>query len=327
MKVLVTGAPGWLGTRLIEMLRENNRQIRCLTYPGADDNYLKTLEVEVFKGDLSIPETLRGSCEGISTVFHCAGIIHPERIKDLYKINVDGTKNILEESIENGVERFIYVSSNSVGGISVSEDRLMEESDAPRPYKHYGISKYMAEQLVNRAFENGKIKTTIIRPCWFYGIRQPPRQTTFFKMIKKGNPIIFGNGNNLRSMSYIDNVVDALLLVEKKDVSTGKTYWIADKEPYPTIEIYETIAKLLEVKEFHPRFVPKAISTICELADTFIQGMGYYVKEVHVAGEMDKNIACSIKKAREELGYEPRIGLEEGMRRSIRWCLDNGIVI
>jgi len=327
MKVLVTGAPGWLGTRLVEMLREHGREVRCLVLPTMDDSLLIRLGAEIFNGDLSQPETLNGLCEKITTVFHCAGIIHPNRVKEFYGLNLKGTENVLEEAIKSCVKRFIYVSSNSVGGVNISRDILMQESDSPRPYKHYGLSKYKAEELVNRAFKKGKINTTIIRPCWFYGVRQPERQTTFFKMIKKGNPIIFGDGNNLRSMSYIDNIIEALLLIEEKDVSIGKTYWIADKRPYSTMEIYQTIAKLLGVENFKPLYVPKQVSTLCEFMDTVIQGLGLYIKEIHVAGEMDKDIACSIKKAQEELGYEPKIDLEEGMRRSIEWCRVNNIDI
>lgn len=327
MDVLITGAPGWLGTRLVEILREKKREIRCLVLPESDAAHLEEVGAKIWKGDLANPETLKGSCGGVKTVFHCAGIIHPNRVRELYEVNAAGTKNILEEAIRSGVERFIYVSSNSVGGVNSSRDKLMQESDAPRPYKHYGMSKYKAEEIVNDAFKAGKIKTTIIRPCWFYGIRQPARQTRFFKMIKKGNPIVFGDGRNLRSMSYIDNIIDALLLIEQKDISIGKTYWIADKRPYPTTEIYQTVAKLLNVKNFKPTFVPKFISTMCEIADTLFQKMGAYVKEFHVAGEMDKDIACSIKKAREELGYDPKIDLEEGMKRSIAWCRANGIDI
>lgn len=327
MKVLVTGAPGWLGTRLVEMLREREKEVKCLVLLEANDTYLKELGTQIFKGDLTNPETLKGLCDGIKTVFHCAGIIHPNRVRELYEINASGTKNILEEAVKSGVERFIHVSSNSVGGVNLSRDKLMTESDSPRPYKHYGLSKYKAEEFVNQAFKEGKIKSTIVRPCWFYGIRQPERQTRFFKMIKKGNPLVFGDGKNLRSMSYIDNIIDALLLIEQKDISIGKTYWIADERPYSTIEIYQTIANLLDVKDFKPKFVPAFVSTMCEVADTLIQGMGLYIKEIHVAGEMDKDIACSIKKAQEELGYEPKVDLEEGMRRSIEWCRANGIEI
>ena len=126
-------------------------------------------------------------------------------------------------------------------------------------------------------------------------------------MIKKGDPIIFGDGNNLRSMSFIDNVVQALLLVKKCSISIGKTYWIADEKPYSTIEIYRTIAELLNVKDFCPRFIPDFISAVCEKADTIIQSVGLYIKEIHVAGEMNKNIACSIKLAQRELGYSPKM--------------------
>jgi len=325
MKVLVTGATGWLGMRLVELLREKKKEVRCLVLPAIDSTYLKTLGTEIFIGNLLNSESLKGLCDGIDTVFHCAGVVHPNRVKEFYEVNVEGTKNILEKAVKLGVGRFIYVSSNSVGGVNISRTKLMEEFDPPHPYKHYGLSKYKAEELVNRAFREGKIKTTILRPCWFYGIRQPERQTRFFKMIKKGNPIIFGDGKNLRSMSYIDNVVDALLLVEQKDISIGNTYWIADKRPYSTIEIYQIIARLLKVKDFRPRFVPTFVSTMCEIADTLIQSIGFYIKELHVAGELAKNIACSIKKAQEELGYEPKIDLEEGMRRSIEWCRTNGM--
>jgi len=327
MKALVTGAPGWLGTRLVEILRKQNREVICLVLPDVDTFYLNKIGAAMFKGDLTNAKSLKGLCEGVDIVFHCAGVIHPRRVQEFYDVNVNGTKNILEEATNSGVERFIYISSNSVAGINLSRDKPMQEFDTPHPYKHYGLSKYKAENLVNQFFKEGKIKSTIIRPCWFYGIRQPERQTRFFKMVKKGKPIIFGNGENFRSMSYIDNVIDALLLIEKKDVSIGQIYWIADKRPYPTIEIYRTIAKLLEVKNFQPRFIPAYVSNICEVIDALLQSAGLYQKEIHVAGEMNKNITCSIEKAEKDLGYEPIIDLEEGIKRSIEWCKVNGVKI
>jgi nucleoside-diphosphate-sugar epimerase len=326
MSVLVTGTPGWLGTRLVEILREKKRRVRCLVLPHIDDTYLRQLGAEIWRGNLTQPETLKGICEGVKTVFHCAGIIHPKRIKEFYELNVNGTKNILEESIGSKVERFIYVSSNSAQGINFSRDKLMTEDDPPRPYMHYGRSKLKAEELVNSAFKKGKIKTTIIRPCWFYGPGQPERQTRFFKMIKLGRPILFGDGENLRSMSYIDNVIQGLLLAEEKEKAIGETYWIADERPYRTIEIYETIAKILGVK-IKPKKLPAFSSKLAEFIDWFLQNLGIYCSEIHVAGEMTKNIACSIEKAKRELGYHPEIALEEGMRRSIEWCRQKGIEI
>ena len=327
MSILVTGVPGWLGTRLVEIFRERGREVSCLTLPGLGNSYLRKIGARVVEGDLLDSKSLRASCHNIKTVFHCAGLIHPQKVKELYELNVKGTNNILEEAIKSGAERFIYISSNSAAGINTSRSILMRESDPERPYMNYGLSKHKAEELVNRAFREKRIKTTILRPCWFYGIRQPERQTRFFRMIKNGNPIIFGDGNNLRSLSYIDNIVEALLLAEQKSVSIGETYWVADRKAYPVIEIYRTIARLLGVKDFRPRFVPAFVSGACEFTDKLLQGAGCYVKEIHVAAEMTKDIACSIKKAQDELGYDPKIELEEGMERSIKWCKDNGVRI
>jgi nucleoside-diphosphate-sugar epimerase len=234
---------------------------------------------------------------------------------------------MLRASVEAGVKRFIYVSSNSVAGTTGYVTKLMTEEDPPNPYLNYGISKLRAEYLVNEFWQDRKIDTVILRPCWFYGPHQPWRQTFFFKMIKKGNPLLIGRGQNLRSMSYTDNVVQALLLAAENPAAKGETYWIADETPYKTIDIYKTIAELLMVKEFKPRFLPDCISGLSELTDRFLQNMGFYIKEIHVAGEMNKNIACSIEKAKRQLGYSPGIGLREGVYRSIQWCHKNGIDI
>ena len=174
-------------------------------------------------------------------MFHCAGLIHPKRIKELYQVNYLGTKNLVDASIKAGVKKFIYVSSNSPAGCNKRRNIPLKETGSYNPYGNYGKSKMLAEKYVKKMQREGKIDTVIIRPCWFYGPNQPLRQTTFFSMIKKGNPFIFGNGKNLRSMTYIGNLVEALLLAAEKKQASGQTYWIADEKPYTTIEIYKTI--------------------------------------------------------------------------------------
>ncbi len=202
----------------------------------------------------------------------------------------------------------------------------MKETDEPRPYLNYGKSKYYAECIVKSFQETGKMETVILRPCWFYGPNQPKRQTKFFQMILKGNPLVFGDGMNLRSMSYVDNTSAAMILAAERKEAVGATYWIADARPYSTLEIYQTVAELLEVKDFRPRFLPGFSSEIFTLADKTFQALGMYQTEAHVAGEMNKDIACSIAKARLELGYQPKIELKEGMRRSIEWCRMKGLI-
>jgi len=237
-----------------------------------------------------------------------------------------GTRALLDAAIAAKVRRFVFVSSNSPAGLNTSPTQLMLEGDPPRPYLSYGLSKLQSEWLVNDAHRAGLIEGVILRPCWFYGPNQPLRQTTFFKMIKKGHPPVVGKGENLRSMSYVDNTVQGLLLARRVQKAAGETYWITDARPYSFIEILETVGKLLSVS-IRPRYVPKVTGDVARIADSLLQMAGVYDQEIHVLGELGESIAVSIDKARRELGYAPEIELEEGMRRSIAWCRSVGVDI
>ncbi len=335
-RVLVTGAPGWLGSSLVEALVKGFRSgpvdqkpesVRIVSLPGSDARSLTdTGKVEVVSADLRDSRLPDGVFDGIDTVFHCAGIIHAQRIKDLYSVNVDATRNLLQGAIAAKVRRFVFVSSNSPAGLNISATQLMKEDDPPRPYLNYGLSKLQSEWLINDAHRAGRIEGVILRPCWFYGPIQPLRQTTFFKMIQKGHPPVGGRGDNLRSMSYVDNTVQGLILARDVQRAAGQTYWITDRRPYSFIEILETVGKLLGVS-IRPRYLPRFTGDVARLADSLLQMTGLYNQEMHVLGELGESIAVTIEKARAELGYEPEIELEEGMRRSIEWCRSMGVQI
>jgi len=345
---LVTGAPGWLGSRLVRVLAHGlpdvpalaepdpERRIRCLVMPGAPVDALTRIapDLELVLGDIRDPAALRELCRGAegATVFHLCGIIHPRRVRDLYAINVDGTRNVLAAAMGAGVRRIVAVSSNSPAGVNPHPDHRFDEASPYRPYRHYGESKRRMEALVAEAEATGKVETVALRPCWFYGPEQPPRQTRFFTMIREGKAPLVGGGTARRSMSYIDNTCQALLLAERSAAARGRLYWVADRRPYTMNEIVDTVERLLE-HEFgmtvaHRRLrLPALASQVAGVADALLQAMGRYQQEVHVLSEMSQTIACSIARAEHELGYDPRIELEEGMRRSIRWCLEQGQTI
>lgn len=201
----------------------------------------------------------------------------------------------------------------------------MKEDQPERPEKNYGKSKWRAEQAVKECQQKGMLQTIILRPCWFYGPGQPERMTKLMRMIRSGRPLIFGDGKNLRSMTYIDNLVQAAILAESKKEANGKVYWIADERPYQTIEIYQEIARQLGV-ELKPRYVPKFVSWCFEIADNIFQSVGLYNINFHVAGEMVKDIACDSSKAEQELGYKPKVSLAEGMKNAIAWAKKQGLL-
>lgn len=318
---LLTGVPGWLGSQLYEVLTvQQNRRVRLLVHPAFRAGVPVSASMVVAD---AARDNLSEAVAGVDTVFHLAGVIHPRSVRGFYEVNSAGTRRLAEAAANAGVRRFILISSNAVAGFNTDAMHLFTEETPPHPYRHYGRSKLLAEKAVQCACERSAMRYTIIRPCWFYGPHQPARQTRFFKMIQSGRPIVFGTGDNLRSMSYIDNTIQALLLAETRKEAENEVFWIADERPYRTLEIYEMVAQILGVT-LRPRFLPSVIPFGCRVADVALQSLGLYQQEIHVAGEMDQHIACSIEKAKRLLGYAPAISLREGMERSIAWCKSKG---
>ncbi|MBM4344513.1 MAG: NAD-dependent epimerase/dehydratase family protein [Deltaproteobacteria bacterium] len=339
---LVTGAPGWLGSRLVEALlgRVDDAAVgdrwdlvRALVLPGQDPGRLAGLDprLELVQGDLRRPDSLRPFVDGVegAVVFHCAGLIHPKRIQELYELNHLGTEHLLAAAASARVQRLVYVSSNSVAGMNPHRDHRFDEATVDRPYMHYGRSKLLAEAAVRAAAFAGSLETVVVRPPWYYGPFQPARQTTFFTMIRTGKAPIIGGGHNLRSMAYVDNLCQGLLLCADHPAARNRTYWIADRRPYPMHEIVDTVERLMR-DEFGIRCsggrlrLPAIATEVAYWADRGLQTAGLYHQKVHVLSEMDKDIACSIARAEAELGYAPAVELQEGMRRSLRWLRDSG---
>ena len=345
--VVMTGAPGWLGTRLVEALLQGlpglpalsaadpYHRVRCLVHPAVDPAPLAELspDLQVVPGDVTDPAAAAALCAGAAgaVLFHIAGVIHPaRRSAEFEQVNVEGTRHLLRAAAEAGVRRVVAVSSNSPFGFNPSSDHVFDEQAPYHPYMGYGRSKREMELLVRQAQASGRLETVIIRPPWFYGPHQPPRQTLFFTMIKEGRFPILGDGTQKRSMAYVDNLCQGLLLAATVERANGETYWIADQQPYTINEIVETVRRVLEDElgiACAPRQLrlPALVGDAARMADAALQAVGLYSQKLHVLSEMGHTIACSIEKAHRELGYRPTVTLRDGMRESLRWCLANGL--
>jgi len=342
-RVLVTGATGWLGASLVNALihglpdcdglaRPANRlQVRCLVMPGEDRTSLAAHadRIEIVEGDLRSPDDCASLCKGAqgAILFHTAGLIHPHKVSDFYDVNLRGTTNVVDAAIAAGVRRAVVVSSNSPCGCNPRPEHRFDETSPYAPYMNYGRSKMLMELAVLKRTRQSGLEPVILRPPWFYGPHQPQRQTLFFRMIADGKMPVVGGGGNLRSMAYTDNIAQAMLLAATRPGAAGEIFWIADERPYAMNEIIDTVERLLET-EFnrtcaHRRVrLPGVVSDLAFLTDNALQRLGLYHQKIHVLSEMNKTIACSIDKARRILGYDPKVSLEEGMRRSLRWAID-----
>lgn len=342
--ILLTGAAGWLGTGLVRGLLEGlhdveilkdvpaDRRLRILVRPEEDSQAIQEFgsRIDRVEGDIRDPEACRRFVDAQrgAVLIHVAGVIHPRSSREFDAVNHVGTRNLLDAASNAGIGRFVAMSSNSPCGNNPHGDHRFDEFSPYNPYMGYGRSKMRMEMAVKEYQESHRINAVIIRAPWFYGPYQPPRQTLFFRMVRDGKAPIVGGGHGLRSMAYMENLVQGLILAAFHPKANGQIYWIADDRPYSMNEIVDTIERLLReefgesVKGTRLR-LPGITSEIAGLIDASIQAVGLYHQKFHVLSEMNKTIACKVDKARTELQYHPSISLEEGMRRSLKWVYNN----
>lgn len=335
----VTGGAGWFGQALlhalVDPLSEWHRvgTIRVLCKSDQDAAVVAKISerIVVVRGDITDGRALSALVDGGGEVdlIHAAGVIHPAAVAEFFAVNTNGTLAIVDAAVSGDIRRLVHVSSNSPFGVNPNPLEVFRNDEPFHPYLGYGESKMLGEQAVGAAGRDQGLRAVIIRPPWFYGPYQPLRQTKFFKMVSGGRFPLFGGGHNRRSMVYVDNLVQGALRAELVPGVAGRGYWIADERPYPVTEIVSTVQDALTAEGFATKrgglTIPNVIGDLAERADRVIQKTGRYQQAVHVLGEMNKTIACDISVAKAELGYDPKISLLEGMRRSVRWMRDQGV--
>ncbi|MFA5833107.1 MAG: NAD-dependent epimerase/dehydratase family protein [Bacteroidota bacterium] len=311
--LLITGFPGWLVNRMIDIFMNGDRKgdyaihrkVRLLVLPSfknirldLPDNY------EIVYGDLQNKETLLSALKGVTTVYHCAGVIYPPKIQTLYDVNWLGTKNLVDACIKIGVKRIIYMGTDSICGFG-REKRIFDENTKSIPYKNYGKSKYLAEQYIFDKTAEGVIEGTSLRGFWFFGPYMPLRNQTLIRMMKWKRQIIFGNGKNYRSLTHIDNVIQAFIKSEKLPATIGKWYWISDKNYATTVDnIFMHMADTLG-ELYRPLYIPNFICSIFSIIDVLLGKTGMLNSTIHAAGKFHKDIAGEHSPAVRDFGYEP----------------------
>jgi len=321
MKTLVTGASGFIGKHLVKTLVDQGRNVGCLVRQTSDTKYLKDLGVELFYGDLLDKNSLHGIAKNVNIVYHFAGEIYSKRCRDFYRVNFEGTKNLVKVCLPKDIDRFIFLSSIGAVGPNQKRGVLLNEQTPCSPISPYGRSKLKAEQFLLQIFKKYEFPVIIIRAPMIYGpLGQSDIITKILHEIHKGRIFIVGDGKNLRSFCYIDNLTQGIMAAERSKNSIGEIYFVSDERAYTYKEIFQKIAEQFgtTLKEIH---LPRWLGEICGFTFKSLSMMGVYTPPLYTAWNMVLDMACDIKKAEEKLNYKPQITTKEGIERIVKYFM------
>lgn len=322
-RVLVTGGTGFTGQRLCRRLRAEGCDVVTFVRPTSQTEPLVRMGVACKVVELTDRDQVVREVRGFSHVFHVAAAYRTEHadVGEFSRVNVDATGHLLDAARRSGVERFIHCSTVGVQG--EIEDPPASEDDPIAPGDHYQESKARGERLALDHFGQG-LAGTVVRPVGIYG----PGDRRFLKLfrgIDRGRFVMIGSGDPLYHLTFVDDLVEGFLLAATRDEAVGEVFTIGGPTYTTVRELVDLLADVLgrPRPRFHIPFAPVyAASVVCErLGKSIGVSPPLYPRRLDF---FSKDRAFSIQKARRLLGYEPRVPLEEGLRRTAGWYRDEG---
>jgi len=301
LKVLVTGGAGFIGSHLVGGLIKEECEVSVLDdfSTGKLENIehgLSQPKLRLVEGDVREPQKVKKAIGDSEAVFHLAAITsvpysvaHPDVTRD---VNVKGTLNLLEASLNSGVEHFVFISSCAVYG--EAEHLPISEEEPTRPLSPYAESKLEAERKCREFYAKHGLRTTILRPFNVYGPGMRNDQyggviAKFIERLQSGKPpIIYGDGTQTRDFIHVQDIVTAMMMVMGDEKAAGQTFNVATGIPTTINQLAQLLTQLLDDEKIKPQY--------------------------RAARQGDlKHSYARIVKARNSLGFEPKIALKQGL--------------
>jgi dihydroflavonol-4-reductase len=312
---LVTGATGFIGGHLVELLRARGHAVRCLVRRSSD---VRHLSVELAPGDLITGEGVAAALEGVACVIHLAGVTKALRTRDYYDGNTRATEQLVR-ALAGSSARLVHVSSLAAVGPCPGATPLDEDAP-PAPITHYGKSKLEAERIA-RSLPGA----VIVRPPVVYG----PRDTDVFQMLKsvsRGIVAEIEGGERRFSAIYVADLALGLLAAAEAPAASGRTYFLTHPDPLLWSDLSSTAAAIMGKRPKHvtvPYGVARGMGLAAEVWSRLTRKPGILSRE-KVDEARCLNWTCSGERARRELGFVAATSLKDGLTESLAWYKEAG---
>jgi nucleoside-diphosphate-sugar epimerase len=323
MKVLVTGASGFLGGHVAELLSKRGDRVRALVRTTSNRRHLEGLaNVELFEGSVEQAERVREAVEGVDAVVHSAGLVKARNPDEFFAVNVGGTANLVEAARGRALKRFVLVSSLEACGPSA--DGQPVPSDQENPVTAYGRSKLAAEKVVLAAKDD--IRVVILRPGAIYGPRDGEILEAF-KAIKRGLLPLVADGEAKAVWIYATDCAEACVRAIDADVPSGRAFFVDDGcGPIAQRQMLADAERALGTRALFRKSLPvPLLMTVARGVEAFGRVANRPVMLTREKANMLlQHWVCSSEDTRRELGWEPKVPWTEGVGRAVRWYRENG---
>ena len=307
MRILVTGATGFIGSRLVRRLEKKGHDIVCLVRRESNTAGLEKRSLRLAAGDITDPGVVEKvfQDERPECVFHCAARVRDAERENIYRTNIEGTRNICESCYRHGADRLVYLSSVAV--VSGNPEVPLVEDLPYKATSDYGRSKIEAEKITLDYRQKG-LRVAILRPCMVYGEGEPHALDRILGLVNKRFIPVPGleRIRDRLCLAYVDNVTYAMELAMTNKEAVKGSFFIADKDIVTIREFLRIVSDELDTSPpfVIPGWVVRTGLMVPSLRNRF--------------NRIFKDRVYDIRRARSILGYNPEISTEEGLRRTVR---------
>lgn len=321
--VLITGANGFVGSRLCRRLIDDGFKVIAGVRKTADLSLLSGLDLEFRHGDVTQPDTLPEMVRNVENIIHNAGIVKARSKAPFFHVNEDGTRNLMEAIVAHNpsVKKVIYISSQAASG-PVTNNRPVRESDQPHPVTTYGRSKLAGESVMLPFSE--KVNLAIVRPAGVYGPGDK-EILTFFAAIKNHIKPYFGNTSRKIQLVHVDDLTRAISLLMRAETRSGNIYFISEKQAYTMKEMIRLLQKACG-RSGIPLYIPSPLfRVIAYLSEILLRMIGITpMLTREKANELLASWEVETGKAERDFGFVSEITFAQGAKTTYDWYFKEG---